>query len=117
MLGPLQTGLSCVSGPVSQASRAHGGLWSQVRQVPHLAHNHPGVESGSSGSHSPSSVPGALSCHRQNGQYGGGASHQSPGGSESRSLNRHVHQLLCMSQYDGEATSSGSQTEGHKADL
>ncbi len=60
--------------------RGKPGLWSQVRQVPHLAHNHPGVESGSSGSHSLSSVPGALSCHRQNGQYGGGASHQSPGG-------------------------------------
>ncbi len=33
----------------------------------------------SSGSHSLSSIPGALSCHHQDGQYGGGVTNQSPG--------------------------------------
>ncbi len=57
-----------------------GRLACGVRQVLHLAHKQPGVESGSSSSHSLSSIPGALSCHRQDGQHGGGVSHQSPGG-------------------------------------
>ncbi len=39
-----------------------------------------GLESGSSSSHSLYSVPDALTCHCQNGQHGGGVSHQSPGG-------------------------------------
>ncbi len=60
--------------------RGKAGLQCLVRQVPSLAHKWPGVESGSSSSHSFSSIPGALSCHRQDGQRGGGVSHQSPGG-------------------------------------
>ncbi len=56
------------------------GLQCLVRQVPHLAHKRPGVESGSSSSHSLYSVPDALTCHCQNGQHGDGVSHQSPGG-------------------------------------
>ncbi len=39
-----------------------------------------GVESGSSSSHSLTSNLDALACHRQDGQHGGGVSHQSPGG-------------------------------------
>ncbi len=62
---------SCFQGTTS--------LWCLVRQVPHLAHKRPGVESGSSSSHSFYSVPDALTCHRQDGQHGGGVSHQSPG--------------------------------------
>ncbi len=57
--------------------RGKAGLWCLVRQVPSLAHKRPGVESGSSSSYSLSSIPGALSCHRQDGQHGGGISHQS----------------------------------------
>ncbi len=56
------------------------GLRCLVRQVPHLAHKRPGVESGSPSSHSLSSVPDTLTCHRQDEQHGGGVSHQSPGG-------------------------------------
>ncbi len=51
-----------------------------IRQVPHLTHKRPGVKSGSSSSHSLSSVPDTLTCHRQEGQHGGSLSHQSPGG-------------------------------------
>ncbi len=51
-----------------------------VRQAPRLAHKWPGVESSSSSSHSLSSVPDTLLCHRQDVQHGGGVSHQSPGG-------------------------------------
>ncbi len=39
-----------------------------------------GQVSTSSSSHSLSSVPDALTCHRQDGQHGGGVSHQSTGG-------------------------------------
>ncbi len=60
--------------------RGTTGLQCLVRQVPHLAYKRPGVESGSSSSHSLSSIPDALACHRQDGQHGGGVSHQSPGG-------------------------------------
>ncbi len=59
--------------------RGKAGLWCLDGQVPRLAHKQPGVESGSSGSHSLSSVPGTLSCHSQDGQYGSGVTHQSPG--------------------------------------
>ncbi len=53
------------------------GVWSG--KYPHLAPKWPGVESSSSSSHSLSSVPDAFTCHRQDGQHGGGVSHQSPG--------------------------------------
>ncbi len=59
--------------------RGTTGLRCLVRQVPHLAPKWPGVESSSSSSHSLSSVPDAFTCHRQDGQHGGGVSHQSPG--------------------------------------
>ncbi len=59
--------------------RGTAGLWCLVRQVPHLAHKRPGVESGSSSFHSRSSVSDALTSHRQEGQHGGDVSHQSPG--------------------------------------
>ncbi len=55
------------------------GLRCLVRQLPHLAHKWPGVESGSSSSHSLYSIPDALTCHRQEGQHGSGVSHQLPG--------------------------------------
>ncbi len=55
------------------------GLRCLVRQLPHLAHKWPGVESGSSSSHSLYSIPVALTCHRQEGQHGSGVSHQLPG--------------------------------------
>ncbi len=60
--------------------RGKTGLRCLVRQVPRLAHKRPGVESGSSSSHSLFSILDTLSCHRQDGQHGGGVSHQSPGG-------------------------------------
>ncbi len=60
--------------------RGTTGLRCLVRQVPHLTHIRPGVESSSSSSLSLSSVPDALTCHCQDGQHGGGVSHQSPGG-------------------------------------
>ncbi len=57
--------------------RGKTGLRCLVRQVPRLAHKRPGVESGSSSSHSLFSILDTLSCHRQDGQHGGGVSHQS----------------------------------------
>ncbi len=67
--------------PLGMGSGFRGttGLRCLVRQVPQLAHKWAGVESGSSSSHSLSSIPDALTCHRQDGQHGGGISHQSPG--------------------------------------
>ncbi len=67
--------------PLGMGSGFRGttGLRCLVRQVPHLAHKRPGVESGSSSSHSLSSVPDALACHHQDGQHGGCVSDQSPG--------------------------------------
>ncbi len=67
--------------PLGMGSGFRGttGLRCLVRQVPHLAPKWPGVESSSSSSHSLSSVPDAFTCHRQDGQHGGGVSHQSPG--------------------------------------
>ncbi len=65
---------------VRSGFRGMTGLRCLVRQVPHLAHKRPGVESGLSSSHSLSSIPDALTCHRQDGQHGCGVSHQSPGG-------------------------------------
>ncbi len=69
----------CFPPGVRSGFRGTTGLRCLVRQVPHLAHKRPGVESGSSSSHSLSSIPDALTCHRQDGQHGGGVSHQSPG--------------------------------------
>ncbi len=64
---------------VGSGFRGTTGLRCLVRQVPHLAHKRPEVKSGSSSSHSLSSIPDALTCHRQDGQHGCGVSHQSPG--------------------------------------
>ncbi len=62
----------CLPLRVGGGLRGKAGLRCLVRQVPSLAHKRPGVESGSFSSSSLSSVPGALSCHRQDGQHGGG---------------------------------------------
>ncbi len=69
----------CFPLEMGSSFRGTAGLWCLVRQVPHLAHKRPGVESGSSSFHSRSSVSDALTSHRQEGQHGGDVSHQSPG--------------------------------------
>ncbi len=69
-----------------------------VRQVPHLAHKRPGVESGSSSSRSLSSIPDDSHVIVRTDNMAVVSRINRQGGSRSRTLNRHARQLLVWAQ-------------------
>ncbi len=86
--------------PLGMGSGFRGttGLRCLVRQVPHLAHKRPGVESGSSSSRSLSSIPDDSHVIVRTDNMAVVSRINRQEGSRSRTLNRHARQLLVWAQ-------------------